>query len=393
MPFTNTQDEFKTTVIGVRHINPSIMEGERGISSILGNRSAVSIVRYAPIFLVQPSISGSYKIPSTLTCNPGVIDASPQALINYQWQANGVDILGATNKTFTTSIEFDTITLTCVIDAVNFLGVISGTSNGITAEIIQPIHIGEQVFYSISGLNQVGKQNNNVTRNMVVTGMWVEDRVDTMSSTLFGVSGMWVETRFDAVGCTKYVISGINAPDAQTTFNQDVYTLTYDSFDQNVPIINGDAETGDFTGWTITDPGMTILAGGVAPGAYYFMGGFSDIASTAYQDVAVPVGSETAIDASARAAMLSYFQTSYQEKDAARIFIQYLDSGFLSLGYGPDSGDLVTIPSVWTPVVILPVPIPPLTRYFRIHMWFLRDYGANNDSAVDNITVDMWKIR
>ncbi len=227
MPLTQTQDEFKVQAIDFVHINPSIMEGERFYSSILGPDAAVPIVRYAPTFLVLPSISGSFKIPAVLTCNPGVIDASPQALLYYQWQADGVDIPGATGNTLLTYLALDAIEITCEVDAVNLLGVVTGESNGITTERVEPIRVEEHHLGMISGMSQPAQQNMNILRHFPITGMPTINHLtgfDLKSNIITGLSVTDHLTSFDLkIGA----ITGLSIDNAVTAHESDMYTIKF----------------------------------------------------------------------------------------------------------------------------------------------------------------------
>lgn len=252
MPVTNTQDVWNRRRIDSTHINPSIMEGERGHTSMFGKGSAVSIIRYAPTFLVQPSITGSFKIPSVLTCNPGVIDASPQANLFFQWKANGVDIPGETNRTITTILDFDSFELTCEVTAVNFLGVAVGISNGITAELIEPIINQQYLHFAITGLNQKGQQNLFKSDVLVTTGISMSQRIDMQQHVIIIPTGMWVELRDDVMSHTVSAISGLGPTNGGDIYDHEVYTIWQPTMMPDLPLINGSAESGDMTGWTVT---------------------------------------------------------------------------------------------------------------------------------------------
>lgn len=206
---TQSQDEFKIRSIDVVHINPSIMEGERGGPSILGPGSAIPIVRYAPVYLVLPTISGEFKIPSVLTCNPGVTDASPKGLVFYQWLADGVEILGETSSTMTTLPEHDAKNMTCRVDVVNYLGVAIGLSNGIIVEIVEPIILEEQDIYTTTGLGQKTYETVFGYEQMVVTSMAIETQLSNLENVVFAVSGMINETVEKASEFPIFILSGM----------------------------------------------------------------------------------------------------------------------------------------------------------------------------------------
>lgn len=168
---TQSQDEFKIRSIDVVHINPSIMEGERGGPSILGPGSAIPIVRYAPIFLENPVITGVLDIPSELSCSEGVVDASPKGKYFYQWKLDGVDIVGENQNTLTTTNGQTGLNITCEVQVVNILGVDTQTSNTLIPILIEPISMLEFEYYTVGGLGRNNEQTTVESRLMVVQGM------------------------------------------------------------------------------------------------------------------------------------------------------------------------------------------------------------------------------
>lgn len=204
--YTQSQDVFKVDAVDPLHINPSIMEGEKLYPSILGPLVAVPIVRFAPYYVINASISGDPAIPSTLICNPGVVAASPQPSFSYQWQSDGVDIDGETNSTLVTDGTLDATTITCDVEAVNFLGVASSTSNGIYVQIIEPVRMEEHTFAAITGLNQENQHNLNLFYGAVVIGLSNDD-----TQLVFELD--------------NNVIDGLPVDDQLTSFNLDVYTV------------------------------------------------------------------------------------------------------------------------------------------------------------------------
>ncbi len=73
------------------------------VSALDGSDAATSLptapVTAGTLGAVTPTISGAAKLGSTLTASPGTWTPSPVTL-TYRWKANGVDIAGATGKTW-----------------------------------------------------------------------------------------------------------------------------------------------------------------------------------------------------------------------------------------------------------------------------------------------------
>jgi hypothetical protein len=400
MPVTNTQDEWNRRRIDVRHINPSIMEGEHGHTSMFGQGSAVPIVRYAPTFLVQPSISGSFRIPSVLTCNPGVIDASPQAQLSYQWKANGSSIMGEIHRTLTTIQAFDNFEITCEVTAVNFLGVVVGESNEITADLVEPINNWDLSHFSITGLTQKNQQNVFKVDTLITTGISMDQRTDVLQQTILITSGMDVEFRNDMMSHTVATISGLGPGNGGYMHDLDVYTIWQPTRLADISLINPSAETGDMTGWNVTSGTIiarsTDVLGTTVPfidKPWFFS---SDAAgkNNSYMNQVANVDSElnADIDAGIIYSRLIYLfdNYTYSYGHLATGQIQFLNASDVVL----DSHSLSHTLSVnqrwsydYTPLLNVPV----LTRKVRITIGFETFYNQDSHVYVDEIAVEMFK--
>lgn len=395
-----TQDEWNRRRVDIRHINPSIMEGERGHTSLFGHGSAVPIVRYAPVFLVQPSISGSPEIPSILTCNPGVIDASPQANIFYQWQANGIDIPGETQNTIITTLDFDGVILTCEITAVNFLGSVMGESNGITGELVEPIINQENTYFAVTGLNQKTKTNATKSDTFIVTGTAQPSRFDMEQYIILIGSGLWVESRNDVFSETNAVITGLGGNNGLQAYHGEAYTFWQPTRLANVPIINPSAETGDMTGWTVTQG--TIVATSIAQQGtsipyvskpWYFGSHTAGKTNCSmFQIVDLDPVLNTDIDAGLILSKLLYRFDTYTNN-----FGHQLTSSFQMLD--ASNNVLFSEPlyfykeqnDPWTYDYTELVYLPPSTRKLRMTFNFLTDSGWDNHVYLDEIEIEMFK--
>lgn len=190
MVVTYTQEIFKPRALKPVSLNPSIMEGEKLITSVLGPKSALRISRFLPTNVTLPSISGESRIPSTLTCFPGVWLASPQPAYTYQWYADGILLAGETNDTLLTDLSLLDKEITCLVTAENLLGSDEALSgNSIIAQLIEPINTLEYDAYVVSGLGS-------------------PSRIDTLS-----------------IG--TYLITGIGIQNTQSIFSMDVYITTF----------------------------------------------------------------------------------------------------------------------------------------------------------------------
>lgn len=400
MPITNTQDEWAGRRIDVRHINPSIMEGERGHSSMFGQGSAVVIVRYAPSFNVQPSISGSFKIPSVLTCNPGVIDASPQAQLYFQWKADGVDLVGETNATITTTLAFDEVELTCEVTAVNPLGVAVGESNGITAEAIEPIINHEYMHYAVTGLDQEMQQNAFGSQVLITSGISMSQRIDMQQHIILIPTGMWVKERLDMMSETLAVIQGLEGTNQGQLYGHDVYAYWQPTILGDIGLINGGAETGDLTGWTVT--AGTITAESTAQqgtslpseGSWYFSAHTSlQGEDAAMQQTVVIDGAHTSdIDAGLIYMKMVYKHDNYTDNynHEVRTTLSVLDASDNVL-YSEQLYQLQKQNWNWATDYTDAINLPVGSRKVRVNVSFLTGTNRTNNSYMDSMSIELLK--
>lgn len=253
MPITVTQDIWKTDAIDVRHIDPSILEGEHLITSVFGPDSAKNIERYAPTFLQPPTISGNFLIPNRLTCSPGVISASPAPSVFYQWRADGVDIPGEDNQWIDTVIAYDQVELTCYVDVVNQLGTANAETNGITAERLEPLRMEEAFHMAITGISQKQMINNMRSDVLITSGIAQYDRLDFISAPLYIMTGMWVDLRDDVMTHSVMNVSGLGAVD-RTAIKHEVYGTEWDthllSTQIDMAVLDWNVLAGDLTAYT-----------------------------------------------------------------------------------------------------------------------------------------------
>jgi len=151
-------------------------------------------------------------------------------------------------------------------------------------------------------------------------------------------------------------------------------------------ITNADAETGDVTGWTSSVGTMTVRATTPNPHAgswYFYAGAFATTES--YQDVAVPVGEETNIDAGTALIYLEWYQTSFAGSDEANIKLEFFDNVMTSLGTNAGPGLVASSSAQWNLRQISGVSVPVDTRTVRITLEFNRVAGGNSDGYIDTI--------
>lgn len=257
MPTTVTQEDYEIRSISPVHINPSIMEGTQLYSSILNKNRAVSLERYAPIFLTAPTLTGDPGIPSTLFCSPGAVDAAPSAYRHYEWFVNGVSVQAGDGNAFAyflTEPSMDTKEITCKVTATNRIGSADAMSNGIVVSMIEPVVAGSFGHMAISGIGASDHLTVFMDQIAVTTGMWVDDFVTTFECDVFAVTGTGVQ---DHIGMPFY----------------DIYTVTSYVLLNDIAIINNGAESG-ITGWNVTEGTFRSVLSSTPSGGgnYVFMG-------------------------------------------------------------------------------------------------------------------------
>lgn len=74
-----------------------------------------------PVFTVQAALTGTLTTGSTLTCDGGTVTGSG-VVKTYQWQADGVNIPGATSSTYVVDTLYQFAVISCVVTATNGAG-------------------------------------------------------------------------------------------------------------------------------------------------------------------------------------------------------------------------------------------------------------------------------
>lgn len=160
-----------------------------------------------------------------------------------------------------------------------------------------------------------------------------------------------------------------------------------------LPVLNGDFETGDSTGWTITVGTAAIAdwstlsgydaagANTVRNGVYVFSGGEGGSAQalvTAYQDI------DISADASALYWVTAELLKNYQDQDVPTITFEILDAGGAVLATTSASK---TDGQVGITPVILNLARPGNAATARITISVDRNTGNNNNAAIDNVVL------
>jgi len=85
----------------------------------------------APVNVVAPVASGNNIVGQTLSVTNGTWAGTLPITYSYQWKRDFIDILGATNSTYTTVLADSGEKIRCIVTATNIVGSASASSNSI----------------------------------------------------------------------------------------------------------------------------------------------------------------------------------------------------------------------------------------------------------------------
>lgn len=171
-------------------------------------------------------------------------------------------------------------------------------------------------------------------------------------------------------------------------FGGDEYVLTAGATD--LSIVNPGAESGNMTGWTDDGKSPTTSALGSDPhtGSWSFLPNSPLVdESFSYQDVAIPVGWQAAVDSGGISATFSYWITSTGTSGCqSRAWIAFYNS-VPTLISTADTADLESN----TVIAYFPrgqtVEIPTTTRYIRVVLWGAR--GTAQNKRLDDVALSL----
>ena len=384
MPIVNTQEEYEIRSISPVHINPSIMEGRHQYESILGPDRAVSIVRYAPFFLVNPSLTGDVAIPSVLTCSAGVVDGSPSPRRTYTWFIDsdevttpGIGGSGPFANRFVTDITHDKKIITCVVTAFNVMGSVSARSNGIEPSIIEPIYVMGRDTY-------------------LPTGLHVQDNITTFNNHIGVVSGMWLDEYLTLFAENLMVASGIAVEEHMTVPYLDTYSVTMMTPVHTFTMSNSGAETGNMYGWTVGAGTIQSVALAANSGSRVFkpIGRNIAIMSRSFD---IPPAQYALMDSGNGAAAVGYFATNNTgESGRGTLYVHIHCFDALGVDIGTLYGWDVVMPHIkervpsWGSFVGIPELVPVGTRSLEILVGFPLPNVGDNNCEIDDISLQLW---
>lgn len=395
------QDDDRTRSIDVVHIEPSIREGVHLVSSLYGREASSPLYRFPPVSSNNAWIRGDALIPAVLTAEEGTWFASPSARFFYQWMADGVDIPFATEKTWTSTIEYDGAEITVEIRGVNTIGQDITISSPLTISIIEPIEVREQENFLITGL-QPG-DNAQVTydqRTVLTSGLGALDRIDVNSAVAYYLTGMAGDDRFDTNQMSMSFITGLPQPDTLSILDGDmgiaVINMEYaDPLVDGVPVRmnlkNPDAEMG-MLGWT-NFGSVQFDSDDERSGDYSWNGG-DNVGPTGsnipfsyiWQDVPIEAAWIPDVDLGLTNLEIYWYQYSFAGFDMANVRVEFYDVNMTLIDQNNGSGLWASPSTIWFHRTFEDS-IPPLTRWVRIYLEFNLQSGNNNDAGIDDVSM------
>ena len=395
------QDDDRTRSIDVVHIEPSIREGVHLVSSLYGREASSPLYRFPPVSSNNAWIRGDALIPAVLTAEEGTWFASPSAVFYYQWMADGIDIPFATQKTWTSTIEYDGAEITVEIRGVNTIGQDITISSPLSISIIEPIEVREQENFLITGL-QPGA-NAQVTydqRTVLTTGLGALDRIDVNRAIAYFLTGMAGEDRFDTNQMSMSFITGLPQLDTLSILDGDmaiaVVNMEYaDPLEDGVPVLmnlkNPDAEMG-MLGWTIFGS-VQFVSDDERSGDYSWNGG-DNVGPTGsntpfsyiWQNVPIEPAWIPDVDLGLTNLETYWYQFSEEGFDMANVRVEFYDVNMTLIGQENGPGLWSSPADIWF-YRTFEEPIPPMTRWVRIYLEFNVQSGTSNDAGIDDVSM------
>lgn len=215
------------------------------------------------------------------------------------------------------------LTLSAGDSASGWEGSITSTDTFAANDIVE-VAISRELddyYLHLNGVYQ-GKFTTSVILNLGSTGM------------LFGISrdlashGLFAELyRFRMTVSKNRFAEATDYTPRNDNFYADEVTPRLPVLALTNQIVNGDFETGNFTGWDATGGGVIVNAADAVRvfGTYGMRGGTSNATSWCYQIIDIPVGVT-------RIVVESWLARNHYDSDDPEINIQWLDSGSANLG-------------------------------------------------------------
>lgn len=207
------------------------------------NAISQSIAAADPINTIIPVITGTAALGQILSISNGTWTGYPSPTYTYQWKRGGVDILGATDNTYTLVTADIGQVITASVTATNTGGSTVATSNGTANVVASPVNTAIPVISGVAAVGQILTTTNGTWTGYPVptyTYQWKADGVN-----IGGATNNNYTLTVSELG--KVITVAVTATNSQgnTTANSDA-TVNVVSAPVNtaIPVISGSAISG-----------------------------------------------------------------------------------------------------------------------------------------------------
>jgi hypothetical protein len=107
-----------------------------------GNAAPGQPALVAPVLLRAPQLSGTGRIGTALTADPGLWSGTPAPSLTLNWQRDGADIPGASGTGYVPGPADDLRAIRCRVTATNAAGTASAVTAAVTAIHVAPVRSG-----------------------------------------------------------------------------------------------------------------------------------------------------------------------------------------------------------------------------------------------------------
>ena len=223
---------------------PTNINFNKSLGFVRTSRVVVQSIKFAPVNVTPPAITGNTTLGSLLTLNVGQWLNYPSSFA-YQWQRDGVNITSATNTTYILVQADSAAYITCVVTATNITGSASTASNQIKADFYSaiPINSAAPVISGSTALSSVLTSTTGTWTNSPTSFTYKWYRGATLIGTNTNTYTLVAADSGAAITCfvTASNASGPSTPSTSNTITAQTYTAPNNTI---APVISGTTTLG-----------------------------------------------------------------------------------------------------------------------------------------------------
>ncbi len=238
-----------------------------------GDFGAVDGFQAPPVCTVQPVVSGSAALGSTLTTTDGTFVGTGLGAVSRQWyRGTNTPIAGQTASTYVTAAADYGLGVYCVVSRANAVGSASGTSNAITVTATAPVNT---VAPAISGTTAYGSTLTSTTGTWTGTATITYAYQWKLGSTNVGANqNTYVTVIGDNAGSITCVVTASNVV-GSTPATSNAIVVAGPPVNSVAPVISGTTTSGS----TLTATTGTWTGGTTITFAYQWKSGVTNVGS------------------------------------------------------------------------------------------------------------------